>query len=262
MSRTAVLEVISPLGESRRYDLTGTQYTIGRAVADHRPDVVLGPDPQGWISRLHCILDYEHGRWWVTDHARNGTLIERDDTPGGPRPVSGRQMLHHQDRLLIIGDMADGDVPLHWRLVYIDADERTLPARQWYTTTTPARLDLPAPRARLRYDWVASRAYRVDPSGAETLIEGLRPKGHQLLRFMVGRGRSQSSDEVACDHAELITALWGPREDWPVGRTYDNSDVAAVVYAVRKCVEPEPGNPVVLETVPTLGYRLHIYHAR
>ncbi|GAA2662989.1 FHA domain-containing protein [Streptomyces vastus] len=99
--RPAKLKVSSPAGKARVYVLEGDQYTVGRVAPNHEPDIVLAPDPQGWISRLHCILDLELGQWWVTDHARNGTLLQRDAPGSEVRPVRGRELLKHGDTLLV-----------------------------------------------------------------------------------------------------------------------------------------------------------------
>lgn len=255
--RRAQLKVVSPSGRAGVHVLEGEQCTIGRAAPHHEPDIVLAPDPQGWISRLHCILDLEHGQWWVTDHARNGTLL-RPCAPGGEvRPLRGRELLRHGDTLLVLGDMRDPaageEELLYWRLTYVDA-HATRPA--------PRRRDAPegeASRPGIRYDVVGSRVYRTEGE-KEVLVEGLRPKGHQLLRHMVARGTGLPGVEaVTCEHDELIAALWRPPEEWPPGRGYDRTDLAGVVRAVRRCVEPDPADPRVLETVPTIGYRLYVH---
>ncbi|MDT0344953.1 FHA domain-containing protein [Streptomyces litchfieldiae] len=239
----------------RVYVLDGDQYTVGRAAPNHEPDIVLAPDPQGWISRLHCILDLEHGQWWVTDQARNGTLLLRDIPGSEMRPLRGRELLKHGDTLLVLGDMVDDEQLLYWRLTYVDA-HATRPAPR-----RPEASGSGASRPSIRYDPVGSRVYRVE-GDKETLVEGLRPKGHQLLRHMVSRSSGLSGAEaVACDHDELITALWRTREEWLPGRSYDRTDLAGVVRAVRRCIEPDPANPRILETVPTIGYRLYLYLA-
>lgn len=177
---TAKLKVTSPAGEACVYPLHGVQFTVGRAAPYHGPDIVLTPDPQGWVSRLHCILDLRHGRWWVTDHSSNGTLLRRDTSDPEVRPVRGRELLEHGDTLLVLGDMAarGGGLP-----------------------------------------------------GVEA---------------------------VACGHGELITALWGTPDEWPPGRCPDRTDLAGVVRAVRLRLEPDPARPRVLETVPSIGYRLYV----
>lgn len=226
------------------YVLEGLQYSIGRLAPNHEPDIALAPDPQGWISRLHCILDFDQGQWWITDHGRNGTLLKHDVPGAQIEPLRGRQLLHHGDTLLILGDMGGDQDRLYWKLTYIDS-HGTQPAPVWNDTSRPG----------IRYDWIASQAYRIE-GDTETLIEGLRPKGHQLLRYMVSRSDGRRAEAIACDHAELIAALWDTPEGGVV--TADKTDLAGVVRAVRLRIEPDRGSPQVLETVPTIGYRLHV----
>lgn len=237
----------SPTGKARMYDLEKALYTVGRAAPGYEPDIVLDPDPQGWISRLHCILDREHGQWWVTDHARNGTLLQRGTPDTEVRPVRGRELLGHRDTLLVLGDMVGDETRLYWNLTYLDAH-----------ATQPAPPRPAGSRPGIRYDSVGCRVYRVE-GGRETLVEGLRPKGHQLLRHMVSLSGGRHAEAVACDHAELIAALWRPPEEWPPGRSYNRTDLAGVVRAVRLRIEPDPADPRILETVPKVGYRLYVH---
>lgn len=81
------------------------------------------------------------------------------------------------------------------------------------------------------------------------------PQGHQLLRYMAGRSRGAA---VACDHSKLIKALWGDREEWPAHRFYTRADVAGVVRAARRCIEPVPSEARILETVTGIGHRLDV----
>ena len=246
VDRAVTLRVTSPEGVVRGVELDSGQITIGRAAPEHVPDVELGPDPQRWVGRLHCTLDYADGMWSVTDNASvNGTLVRHGEIT---QRLTERRRIQHGDALLILGDMtADGD-PLYWELVFLDPH-----------TTRPAPFGPPSPVRHtgpcLRYDWVSARAYRVE-GGVEIPISGLRPQGHQLLRYMAGR--STSGAAVACDHAELITALWGTRDEWAPYRSYTRADIAGVVRAVRRCIELDPSNPRILETVTGIGYRLNV----
>ncbi|TDD54113.1 FHA domain-containing protein [Nonomuraea terrae] len=220
--------------------------TVGRASPEHAPDVPLGPDPQRWVGRLHCTLDFADGMWSVTDNASvNGTLLRHGDVV---ERLQRRKRIQHGDRLLILGDMTPEGEPLYWELTFLDP-HTTQPAP--FGSPTEVRHTGPG----LRYDWVAARAYRVE-NGVETAISGLRPQGHQLLRYMAGRGSGGAA--VACDHASLITALWGPREEWPPHRSYTRADLAGVVRAVRRCIEADPSQPRILETVTGIGYRLNV----
>ncbi|MCU1685293.1 MAG: hypothetical protein JWQ81_6032 [Amycolatopsis sp.] len=245
-ARAVALRISSPDGVASGVELGTGPITVGRAAPDHAPDVALGPDPQRWVGRLHCTLDFADGMWSVTDNASvNGTLLRHGGTA---EHLRGRKRLQHGDQLLILGDMTAGGEPLYWELTFLDPH-----------TTRPAPFGSP-PAVRhtgpcLRYDWVEARAYRRD-GGAETPIAGLRPQGHQLLRYMAGR--STQGEAVACDHAELITALWGAREEWASHRAYTRGDIAGVVRAARRCIEVEPSDPKILETVTGIGYRLNV----
>ncbi|AOS64581.1 FHA domain-containing protein [Actinoalloteichus hymeniacidonis] len=247
MARAAALRINSPDGTRANFELNRWPITVGRAAHDSGADVKLGPDPQRWVGRLHCTLDYDGGLWWVTDNSSvNGTLVRQN---GRTERLRGRRRLHHGDVLLVLGDMTPDGAPLYWELIFLDPH-----------TTRQAPFGLPAETAdsgpSLRYDWVAAKAYRVEGNGSQTLVEGLRPKGHQLVRYMAGR--SSDGAAVACDHAELITALWGPREEWAAQRAYNRMDIAGVVHAVRLVIEIDPRNPRILETVTGIGYRLNV----
>lgn len=244
--RAVTLRIVSPAGIASGAEVRGRSVTIGRRAPDHVPDVGLGPDPQRWVGRLHCTLDLADGLWTVTDNASvNGTLLRHGESV---TRLNGRIRIQHRDVILILGDMTVTGEPQYWSLTFLDPH-----------TTQPAPFGPPTgvrpTGPRLRYDWLAARAFRVD-DGGETPITGLRPQGHQLLRYMAGRGHGTA---VACEHAELVRALWGDPGEWPSHRSYDRADVAGVVRAVRRCVERDPSDPRILETVTGIGYRLNVW---
>lgn len=246
VDRAAALRISSPDDVTSGVELDGGPVTIGRRAPEQAPDVVLSPDPQRWVGRLHCTLDLVDGIWTVTDNASvNGTLLRHGGTV---ERLQGCRRLHHGDTILILGDMTVDGEPLYWKLTFLDP-HRTQPAPIGMPT------DVPPVGPCLRYDWVSARAYRRE-GDTETPVTGLRPQGHQLLRYMAGRNHSGAA--VACDHAELITALWGDREEWAPYRSYTRVDLAGVVRAVRRCVEADPSAPRILETVKGIGYRLNV----
>ncbi|MEJ2885439.1 FHA domain-containing protein [Actinomycetospora aeridis] len=245
--RVAVLRVTSPEGEVGTHELASGPLTVGRPSPGHAPDVALSPDPQRWVGRVHCTLDLDDGLWSVADNGSvNGTLLRHDGTT---RRLEGRRRVQHGDAVLILGDMDAAGEPVYWELTFLDPH-----------TTQPAPFGPPPAVAVrtpcLRYDWVGAQAHRcaAGPDTPDTPVTGLRPQGHQLIRYMVGRSRE--GEAVACSHAELISALWGDPEEWPAHRVYTRNDLAGVVRATRRCIEAEPSSPVLLQTVTGFGYRL------
>lgn len=244
--RAAALRITSPDGAVAGADLDAGPVTIGRRAVGHEPDVALDPDPQRWVGRVHCTLEIVGGMWTVCDNASlNGTLLRHG---GAVTRLEGRRRIQHGDTILVPGGFAPDREPRYWELIFLDPHS-TRPG----PFGAPAEVVVPGPR--LRYDWVGAVAYRCE-NGTETAVTDLRPKGHQLLRYMVSRSRGGAA--VACAHAELITALWGEREEWPPHRSYTRSDLAGVVHAVRGALETDPAHPTVLETVAGIGYRLHV----
>ena len=56
-----------------------------------RSDTVL-PDPEA--SLLHAVLRWREGQWFVTDHSRNGSLLDgRRLQPNEPAPLAAGQVL-------------------------------------------------------------------------------------------------------------------------------------------------------------------------
>ncbi len=146
--------------------------------------------------------------------------------------------------MLIVGDTTGDGETSYWELAFIDPHTtRQAPAGRGS--------DGPSPRC----DWITAIAYRCE-SGVETGISGPRPQGHRLLLHMADRSRG--SVAVACGHEELIRALRGDRDEWPVHRAYNHGDLAGVVVAVRRRIESQSSEPKVLETTTGIGYRLRV----
>ena len=245
-AKVARLHVEAPDGRESTVELREDRVTIGRATPASSPDVVLDPDPQRWVGRVHCTLESAGGIWTLSDNATvNGTLLVRR---GVTERVVGRVRLQHGDRILILGDITAEGHPLYWRLTVVDP-----------FTTQPAPFDrpvlLPSPEPCLEYDWIEARVYRRC-GGVRTEITGLRPQAHQLLRFMADLSRKNGGSPVACSYSDLIRALWGDPEEWPPYRVYTDQDVRQVVSDLRQRIEPDPANPCLLETVRKFGYRL------
>ncbi|GAA5114673.1 hypothetical protein GCM10023320_12300 [Pseudonocardia adelaidensis] len=217
--------------------------TIGRGSPTCQPDVELGPDQQQWVSRVHCILEFRAGAWYASDNATvNGTLIRRGDRTSR---LEGAVRLQHGDTILVLGDVDSSGGARYWSLAYVDPH-----------VTRPADLPLtPEDRPRVEVDRVGARVFRrID--GQRHEVVGLRPKAYQLVRYMTGRSFRNQGAPVVCTYAELITALWGERHEWPAGRSFTKEDVRDVVNDARARLELDKSQPRLLETVRGIGYRL------
>ncbi len=241
--RSTSLVITSPNGERRSVELRKERVSIGRGSPTCQPDVQLGPDQQQWVSRVHCVLEFRAGAWYASDNATvNGTLIRRGDRTSR---LEGAARLVHGDTILILGDVDSAGVARYWSLAYVDP-----------YVTRPA--DLPPTseeRPRVEVDWVGARVFRrID--GERHEVVGLRPKAYQLVRYMAGRSFRNQGAPVVCTYAELITALWGERHEWPPGRSFTKEDVRDVVNDARARLELDKSHPRLLETVRGIGYRL------
>ncbi|NUT46542.1 MAG: FHA domain-containing protein [Saccharothrix sp.] len=243
-SGVARVWITSPDGRSWTHELTSARITVGRGTPGGSPDLSLDPDPHRLVSRVHCVLEYVDGAWSVIDNASaNGTVLRRS---GVLTRVFGATTLRHADTVLILGDFTDTGEPRHWRLKF-DDPFRTQPAPVGVTSAVAAPY--------LDYDWIQMKVWRVE--GAErTEVDGLTPQAHKLIRHMAELSRLNSGSPVACTHTELIHMMWGPPEEWPPGRVYDESNLRNIVNAARKRIERDPADPRLLQTERNIGYRL------
>jgi hypothetical protein len=197
---------------------------------------------------VHCILEHTEGAWSVTDNASdNGTILRR---AGELTRILGTTQLRHGDAILVLGDITPDGQPRYWKLTFDD------PFR---TEAAPFALDEPgvAADSHLTYDWLQMKVHRIEGKKTEE-ITGLPPQAHRLIRYMADQSRINNGSPVACTYTELIHMLWGRPEEWPPSRAYDETNLRNVVTAVRKRIERDPANPVLLQTERNLGYRLLI----
>jgi len=245
-SRVACVRITSPDGQRSTYDLTPCRTTVGRSTSTGVPDIVLEPDPHQLISRVHCVIEYVDGAWSLVDNAStNGTLLRRNGTLSR---VLGSTKLRHGDAVYILGDFTEDSEPRYWKLK-LDDPFRTEPAP---ADSSPLAAD-PAPY--LEYDWIQMRIWRVT-NDQRTEIEGLPPQAHKLIRYMAELSRRNHGSPVACTRTELIHMMWGPPEEWPRGRIYDETNLRNIVNAARKRIEADRANPKLLQTERNIGYRL------
>lgn len=240
--RHAYIEVTSPDGRQIGVTtLSSNRLTVGRPTPDHRPDVCLEPDPEQWVSRLHCFLENEGGAWWVNDNATpNGTFVSHGE--GDPEEVVGRRRLEAGDIIYILGEERPEGLR-YWKLTFHDP---------FGTHRAPGRSVRPS--ICLEYDHLQVKVFRREGS-RRTEVPNLSPKAHQLVRYMVTRSE-EAGAPVACTHDELISAVWGDPGSWRHQRSYTRENLRDLISDVRQRLEPDPAKPRLLEAVPGYGYRL------
>ncbi|HZR40080.1 MAG TPA: winged helix-turn-helix domain-containing protein [Ktedonobacteraceae bacterium] len=237
------LEICGPDRQTFRVELTKERTTIGRFEVYN--DIALEPDPQSLITRKgHCTVERNMEGWWIVDNASvNRTFVRRIEPPeGGSRMeiVRGRAPLHNGDTILILGKLVETGSPLYWELTFNDP-EPTHDARHVQQLVEQS--------ACLEYDWVQAKLFLVDGT-SRIEIPHLPPQEHKLVRYMAQRNQANGNVPVMCSYEELITAIWG---DEPF---HKETEINHLVWVLRKKLEPDPKNPIFLQTVHGLGYRL------
>lgn len=234
---TAHLDVQSP--EHRPFatvELDHERLTIGRRPPPEAvtvPDVSL-PDPEAFISRVHCRVEHENGQWYVVDNdSRNGTFRRRGGTI---ERVAGRVALADGDVICIVGLVGDDGEPLHWELHFSDP-----------LGTRAAPLPRLVANACLRYDAAGGRLVVRTPDGTRPIP--LSPQEHKLIRYMAEQNRDNADAPVLCFHEELMRAVW---DDEPL---HSQSDLNRLVWGIRKKLEAHVPDDL-LENERGVGYRL------
>lgn len=234
-----VLFLTGPDGQSRgEIAMVAPRVTVGRAVPGYDPDVVLSPDPQRWVSRLHCSFEIDEGSWFVIDNGSvNGTMLERD---GDRSRVDGRQRLESGDEVLILGYIVD-DSPFWWRMRYVD------PFATMKGTTSSRRVP-----PYVDYSIEQARLFVVDGS-TRVEVPRIGPNGHKLVRHLVERNRLNGGIAVVCAQEELIEAVWGTPDTWRHHLAYTVENLRDLVFDLRRKLRPYEST---LRTVTGIGYSL------
>jgi DNA-binding winged helix-turn-helix (wHTH) protein len=232
--------VWSPDGQRQgEHPLVEDRVTVGRPVPGHSPDIPLTPDPQAWISRLHCWFELSEGSWVVVDNGSvNGTVVDRE---GSRNPVQGRLRLQDKDEVLVLGYLV-GDEPFWWRLHFDDPF---------------ATADGPQPRrsaaSYVEYLLADAKLFVVEED-RRTQVAPLGRNRHKLVRYMASRNAANNGTPVTCTHDELITAVWGDPETWRYRTAYTAENLRDLIFELRKQLRPHER---LIETVPGIGYVLH-----
>lgn len=231
------LLIRGPDGEQQRFDLIKDRVTVGRFQEFN--DVALNPDPQHLVTRkAHCAIERDADGWWIVDNGSvNRTFLRRGDTV---EVVLGRAPVTDGDTIRILGRLNENEEPVYWELTFRDP-LKTQPV-------APERV----PRAAapyLTYDWIQAKLYRFEGTALREITD-LRPQEHKLIRYMDQRNRSNGWVSVMCSYEELIEAVWGKDAE------QTETEVAHLVWELRRKIEPDPRQPQFLQNVPKLGYRL------
>jgi hypothetical protein len=228
------LKVTGPDGQTFEVELTKQRITIGRLAG--RNDISLAPDPQQLVTRLvHCALEKTSAGWWVVD---NGS-VNRTFVSNGKEMniVEGRTPIGDGEAICILGQLSESGDPIYWQLNFHDP-------------MSTRKLMIIPPEEYLVYNWVQAKLFRVNHYHREE-IDNLRPQEHKLVRYMDQRNRANGYAPVMCTYEELLDAVWGEEA---FGHT--EADINRLVWELRKKIEPDSKEPLFLETVRGLGYRL------
>jgi DNA-binding winged helix-turn-helix (wHTH) protein len=226
------LKVHGPNGLHTVVELGGVRIAVGREPSWN--DVVLEPDPDGIVSREHCVLERRDHAWHVADcSSRNGTFLLR---AGAMEPVRWPIPLVDGDVIRI--HARRGAAPRYWELAFEDP-HRTQPL-------------LDPPRgARVVFDREAQTLYVVN--GGPPAMVAIRRQERLLLTCMAEANERNGGQPVICGHAALIQAVWA---DQPL---HDSDDVTSLIASLRKKVRllAQVSDREFIETVRGGGYMLH-----
>ena len=210
--------------------------TIGREESNH---IVLS-DPQKNISRKHCSIHSQEGRWWIVDRgSSNGTFLRRNN---GRLEIDVRNEelipLKNEDDILILGELDAAQKPMFWRLRFIDPEE-TNHVVQFQVNSI------------LEYSLDRQQLFRVRVGDRTEVM--LQDKELALIDYMSRKNYQNQSQPLICQYEELIQAVWG---DDAFG--IDKLDIHHLVWRVRHKIESDSGESQFLKTVRGRGYRLDI----
>jgi DNA-binding winged helix-turn-helix (wHTH) protein len=195
-------------------------------------DISLQPDPQSLVTRyMHCFIEIRNNTGWLIDNAsKNGTFLKRNNLM---QKISGEIKLQDNDCIMILGEINEDKDPKYWQLSYIDP---------------LATKDIVNEQATIVYDWIQAKVI-ITRHGKQEVINSLTPLEHKLLRYMDQKNKQNSNVPVMCTYDELISAIWDDVY------AHTPNDVNHIVAALRKKIEKDYKNPVILTNIRGLGYR-------
>jgi DNA-binding winged helix-turn-helix (wHTH) protein len=209
--------------------------TFGR---DDDNDIVL-PDPDRTISRHHGAIEQANGCWWLIDEgSANGTFLRRQSGSAGTDldvRSGGMVPLRDGDVILILARLSESDQPIFWKLTFRDVND---------TVTV-----LPPP-ADLEYSLSQQQLFRM--TQRQRQVVHLSPQERKLLHYMAQCNQANQGHPSFCTGEELVQAVWSET----FGHT--SNEVNRLVWALRKKIERDSGEPRFLKTVQGQGYLLDI----
>ena len=209
---------------------------IGREQSNH----IILSDPQKNISRKHCSIHCQSGRWWIVDRgSSNGTFVRRNN---GQSEIDVRNEelvpLKNEDEILILGELDVLEKPIFWRLKFIDSEE-TNHVFQFQVNSA------------IEYSLSQQKLFRVTARDRTEIL--LQDKELALIDYMSRKNHQQQNSSPICQYQELIQAIWG--ED---AFGVDKLDIHHLVWRIRHKIESDSGESQFLKTVRGRGYRLEI----
>lgn len=209
---------------------------IGRQESNH---IVLS-DPQKNISRKHCCLLYQQGRWWISDRgSSNGTFLQRSV---GQSEVDVRNEeiipLKNEDEILILGELDTLEKPLFWRWKFIDPE------------STNQIINIQN-NSSIEYSLAQQKLFRVTRRDRQEIL--LQDKELALIDYMSRKNYQHNNQSLICQYEELIKAIW---QENAFG--VDKLDIHPLVWRIRHKIESDSGESQFLKTVRGRGYRLEI----
>ena len=222
-------------GEQTNFTISNERLLIGRL--PDLNDIALQPDTQNLVTRhMHCFIEIRNSTGWLIDNAsKNGTFLKRNNLM---QKISGEIKLQDNDCIMILGEINEDEDPKYWQLTYIDP---------------LATKDIINEQTTIVYDWIQAKVI-ITRDGKQEEINSLTPLEHKLLRYMDQKNKQNSNVPVICTYDELISAIWDDVY------SHTPNDVNHIIAALRKKIEKDYKNPVILTNIRGIGYRFITNH--
>jgi len=222
-------------GNQTNFTISNERLIIGRL--PDLNDIALQPDTQNLVTRhMHCFIEIRNSTGWLIDNAsKNGTFLKRNNLM---QKISGEIKLQDNDCIMILGEINEDKDPKYWQLIYIDP---------------LATKEIVNEQTTIVYDWIQAKVI-ITRDGKQEVINSLTPLEHKLLRYMDQKNKQNNNVPVMCNYDELISAIWDDVY------SHTPNDVNHIIAALRKKIEKDFKNPVILMNIRGIGYRFITNH--